>query len=146
MKDLIKEIYTYVPIYILEYVKLLSNPKSYVAQQNAMLDSNMDGGHVVLVKALSFMGMSCCISLIFFYPATKNNIFFLDFFGILITQTVVWSVVMAGILQLSWRIVGGRAKFENYLITQSYTYGILLLLFVLFCLILFDLYGNFKIQ
>jgi hypothetical protein len=116
MKDLLEKIISYLPIYIPDLVRIVSGPKRFVAQRNK-------GAEGDLIKAFTFLGISMSIFFILQAPlAVTGKEFVTDTasHGILY---LLFVVVLSAILCASWRIVGGKAGYQQLLITASYYAG-----------------------
>src|SRR5215470_3178417 len=123
MKDLLEKILSYLPGYILDLARILSGPKKFVAERNK-------GDEGDLVKAFTFLGVSL-------------SIFFILQGGFIAAQKFLTNAIMDGILyllfiaifsaiiQLCWKIVGGKAEYQRFLITSSYYVGVLSIGFAL---------------
>jgi len=123
MKDLLEKILAYLPGYILDLARILSGPKQFVAERNK-------GDEGDLVKAFTFLGVSL-------------SIFFILQGGFVAVQKFLTNAIMDGILyllfiaifsaiiQLCWKIVGGKAEYQRFLITSSYYVGVLSIGFAL---------------
>lgn len=116
MKDLLEKILAYLPGYILDLARILSGPKQFVAERNKGTEGD-------LVKAFTFFGVSLSIFFIlqggfvapkdFLDNAIKDGILYLIFIAI-------FSVI----IQVCWRIVGGKAEYQRFLITSAYYVGV----------------------
>ncbi|HJZ65800.1 MAG TPA: hypothetical protein VKD70_15850 [Candidatus Acidoferrum sp.] len=117
MKEVLEKILSYLPVYIPDLVRIISGPKRFVA------------GHIKrkgeLVKAFTFFGVS--LSIFFLLQAditVRGRGFTTDFIvhGILYLLSVA---IFTVVLRLSWRIVGGRADYQGFLIATLYYVGVL---------------------
>ena len=114
MKDLLEKIVSYLPVYIPDLIRLVSSPKSFVAERNT-------GSEGDLTRPFTFLGVSRGISFILQAGVPAKNFFYrlcsprnsVSFFV----------VVFSAILRLSWKIVGGKAEYKSYLTTSSYYFG-----------------------
>jgi hypothetical protein len=116
MKDLLEKILSYLPVYIPDLVRIVSGPKRFVAERNK-------GSEEDLIKAFTFLGVSLAIFFILQAGVPAKD--FLTDTAIHGILYLLFVVVFSGILRLSWRIVGGRAEYESFLITSSYYVGVL---------------------
>lgn len=120
MKELLEKIVSYLPVYVPDFVRLVSGPKSFVAERN----KKNEGG---LVRAFTFLGVSLAIFFILqwgFVAPGKASSTDAAIHGILY---VLFVVGFSGILRLSWKIVGGKARYDRFLITTSYYVGVCLI-------------------
>jgi len=120
MRDSLEKIVSYLPVYIPDLVQIVSGPKQFVAERNR--ENKAD-----IVKAFTFFGVSLSI---FFILQSGFNVPGKDFWtnaaihGILY---LLFVVLFSAVLRLSWKIVGGKADYQRFLITSSYYMGVLLM-------------------
>jgi hypothetical protein len=118
MKDLLEKILSYLPVYIPDLIHIVSRPKHFVAERNK-------GNEGDLIKAFTFLGVSLAIFFILQAPVTTLGRSLLNDTasrGILYLLSIV---VFSAVLLLSWRIVGGKATYQGYLLTSSYYGGVI---------------------
>jgi hypothetical protein len=119
MKDLLEKILSYLPVYIPDLVRLVSSPKHFVAEHNK-------GNEGELIKAFTFFGVSLSIFFILQADVTVRGRGFVTDAAIHGTLYLLFVVIFSAILRFSWKIVGGKAEYEGFLITSSYYVGVLL--------------------
>ncbi len=118
MKDLLEKILSYLPVYIPDLVRIVSGPKHFVAERNK-------GNEVDLIKAFTFLGVSLSI---FFILQAGTTVPGKDFYAVATIHGILYLlfvVAFSGILRLSWKIVGGKAEYQSFLITSLYYVGVL---------------------
>ena len=118
MKDLLEKILSYLPAYIPDLVSIFSGPKRFVSERNK-------GNEGDLIKAFTFLGVSMSIFFILQAPFHMVGREFLSDAGAHGILYLLFIVVFSAIVWLSWRIVGGKAPYQSFLITCSYYMGVL---------------------
>ncbi len=116
MKDLLEKILSYLPVYIPDLVRIISSPKHFVAERNK-------GSEGDLIKAFTFLGVS--LSIFFILQAGVPGKDFLTDTAIHGILYLLFVVIFSAVLWLSWKIVGGKANYQSFLITSSYYVGVL---------------------
>jgi len=116
MKDLLEKILSYLPVYIPDLMRLLGGPKKFVAERNK-------GSEGDVAKAFAFLGVSLSIFFILQGSLVAANVF--------LTNAIVYGVlyllfvgIFSGIIQLCWKIVGGKAMYQRFLVISSYYVGV----------------------
>jgi hypothetical protein len=118
MKDLLEKILAYLPGYIPDIVGIVSNPRRFIARRNQGSERN-------LIKAITFLGISISISAILQAPiAISGKDFATDAASHAILY-ILFVIIFSAILRFSWRIVGGKADYYQFLITSSYYAGVI---------------------
>jgi hypothetical protein len=128
MKDLIVIILSELSRYLESLVGLLSGPKTFVP----VLYENNDKS---LVPSFTFLGISYILYSLLFSSFLPTGVDFLQRTASHAIFLLVASLVNVGVLQISWRIVGGRSCFNKQLIIFLY-YGSVRLLIIGTCIIL----------
>ena len=128
MQDLLKEIFASIPKYISNFARVLTGPKSFIASRNV----DREGA---LTEALTFAGISFCLAMILITPRIPDEVDFWKFFGARLISNLILIACAAGVLRLAWKIVGGQASFDKFLIVYSYYFGVafLMLFLVMLC-------------
>jgi hypothetical protein len=128
MKDLIVIILSELARYLESLVGLLAGPKTFVRT----LDENTDKP---LVQSFTFLGISYILYELLFASLLPTGVDFLQRTASHAIFLLVASLVNVGVLQISWRIVGGRSCFNKQFIIFLY-YGSVRLLIIGTCIIL----------
>ena len=118
MKDLADLALSQIPKYVSNFTSLVASPIQFIRSFNPYKDS-------ALSEAFVFLGISLIITFILKAPLLpapdKVNTF------AYIAADGVWKVTMVAIvaasMRLAWRIVGGPATFERYLIINCLYFG-----------------------
>jgi hypothetical protein len=118
MKDLLEKILLYLPVYIPDLVRIVSGPKRFVAERN-----NGDEGE--LIKAFTFLGVSLAIFFILQADIPVRGRGFVLDLGIHGILYLLFVVFLSAVLRFSWKIVGGKAEYQGFLVTTSYLVGVL---------------------
>lgn len=117
MQALIKEILASIPKYLSNFLQVLTKPRVFVTERNFDQEN-------ALTEALAFVGISIALTMILmapFRPAEKD---FWAYFGGWLLLSLLLILFSAGILRLSWKLVGGKAPFEKLLKVHSYHFGV----------------------
>jgi hypothetical protein len=116
LKDLILKIIGYLPRYLNEFGDLLVAPKRFLRVRNVKPQETLS-------DALVFLGVSLSVGVIMQLQLLPKG---LDVWGSLAgvaTSTLVGLALMASVLRLAWRFVGGKASTRSYFVTQAYVSG-----------------------
>lgn len=124
MKDLLKEIFASIPKYISNFAKVSTGPKTFIASRNIDQES-------ALTEALTFAGISFALAMILITPRIPDDVDFWKFFATRLISNLILIACTAGVLRLAWKIVGGQASFDKFLIVYSYYFGVTFLMFFL---------------
>lgn len=119
MKDLASLVLSQIPKYISNFASLVSSPIRFIRNYNPYKES-------ALSEAFVFLGISLVITFILKAPLLpapdKVNTF------AYIAADGLWKVTMvmivAASMRLAWRIVGGAATFDRYLIINCLYFGV----------------------
>lgn len=120
MKELLDKILAYLPVYIPDLVRIISGPKRFVAERNRENEGD-------LIKAFTFLGASMAIFFILQAPVSTSGQAFLTETASRGILYLLFIVVFSAVLRLSWRIVGGKANYQRFLLTSSYYGGVILI-------------------
>lgn len=127
MKDFLQQIISRLPLYGSELIGLLSGPKQFVAAQNLSLRNTA-------TDAFVFLGISIVIALVAQIPMLPASTELLKFSALAI-QAVIGFVIVVVVLYLSWKIVGGKLGFKQYVIVSCYYSGVAALFGAVFTLV-----------
>jgi len=119
MKDLADLVLSQIPKYISNFARLVASPIQFIRNYNLYKES-------ALAEAFVFLGISLIITFILKAPLLpapdKVNTF------AYIAADGLWKVtivmVIAASMRLAWRMVGGPATFERYLILNCFYFGV----------------------
>jgi hypothetical protein len=117
MKDIVKEILAAIPRFILAFIDLLFQPKTFLTKQ-------VPNDEKKLTDALIFLGVSLVITLIIkipLLPVQTNEVKYLSSdaiwkFTILFIETVV--------IRISWNLMGSKTDFKDFFILNAYCFGV----------------------
>src|SRR5215470_9403376 len=118
MKEVLEKILLYLPVYIPDLVRIVSGPKHFVAEHSKRKGE--------LIKAFTFFGVSLSIFFILQADITVGGRSFETDFAIHGFLHLLSVAIFTVILRLSWKIVGGKAEYQGFLITTLYYVGVML--------------------
>jgi hypothetical protein len=123
MKELLQILLSELSRYLISLFGLLSGPKSFVRTLN---EDNKES----LVAGFTFLGVSFALYSLLQAPLLPPDVDFLRWTLSQAVPTLIAFIAGLGLLQVSWRIVGGKAPFNRQLITYAYFAGVGVLIFV----------------
>src|SRR4030095_6762655 len=120
MKDLFEKLIGLVPAYFDALLPLVTGPKHFIAKRVSRDKSAMQ-------KALVFLAVSFLIGWILKIPLSRkdNPLLELGPDGVFV---LIYIMTYGAALCLAWRIAGGRAEIQRFLIIHFYYSGVLTLL------------------
>jgi hypothetical protein len=120
MKDLFEKLIGLVPAYFDALLPLVTGPKHFIAKRLSRDKSAMQ-------KALVFLAVSFLIGWILKIPLSRkdNPLLELGPDGVFV---LIYIMTYGAALCLAWRIAGGRAEIQKFLIIHFYYSGVLTLL------------------
>ncbi len=117
MKDLIEKIIVYLPKYFVEFALCFTRPKRFMSTKTTDADSFMSDALLFLAISLVLFTLLSTITV-----QTKSDIWTqLLRNGVYFILSVLSS---ATAIQISWRMVGGKASFLSYFTTNAYFLGV----------------------
>ena len=128
MKDLIDKLLAAIPAYVRQMLELLRDPRGFVEK----LDLDSD---TVLQDALTFLAISFGLTFIAEIPMLPDKQNKEILFGVGAVQAAIGFVVTVVLLDLSWRIVGGKLSFKKFTIVTCYFTSVSTLLFLMVTLV-----------
>ncbi len=135
MKDLIGKLLAAIPAYVRQMIDLLRDPRTFVEK----LDLDSD---IVLQNALTFLAISFGLTFIAEIPLLPDKQSKEIMFGIAAVQAALGFVVSVVLLDLSWRIVGGKLSFKKFVIVTCYFTGVSTLLFLMLALVAWGVFSS----
>jgi len=117
MKEVLEKILLYLPVYIPDLVRIISGPKRFVAEHIKRKGE--------LVKAFTFFGVSLSIFFLLQADITVGGRDFKTDFAIHGILHLLSAAIFTVILRISWKIVGGKADYQGFLIATLYYVGVL---------------------
>ena len=133
MTELIQKISEYAPRYIMTFVSLVSDPKEFMEQQRRDSKDSKDS----LETSLAFFGTSLILFTIFqipvLVPFVETDFPQVIFYAIGISITMILAVFLYSVaLHISWRLVGWRNSIRRFFETETYFWGISLVVIAAF--------------
>lgn len=128
MKELIDKLLAAIPAYVRQLIDLLRDPRGFVEK----LDLDSD---TVLQEALTFLAISFGLTFIAEIPMLPDKQSKEILFGVAAVQAAIGFVVTVVLLDLSWRIVGGKLSFKKFIIVTCYFTSVSTLLFLMVTLV-----------
>ena len=116
MNDLVKLVFAQIPKYLFNFFNLVSGPKRFVRKRNVYNDQS-------LTEATTFLAISFVLTLILKTPFIPD----VNFWQYIATsgfQSLIELALLAALLRLAWRLVGGNAPFGRFFITFCYYYAV----------------------
>lgn len=119
MKDILDRILSYFPSYIGDIALLAIGPKRFMEQQRSIEDRSLE-------KPLTFLGISLALCFVLQASLPPRREFWADAgpHGLLY---LIGTIALAAVVRLSWRVVGGRATFQQVLRITCYYCSVVLL-------------------
>ena len=114
MKELIEQIITYIPTYLLTLGKLVARPKTFLAQTQPDTDVGFRSG-------LQFLSVSIVLFSIAVTPVVPKASDIWTRVATVAVLLLLGNASMACALRLAWRIVGGRSHVSVFLYSFAYT-------------------------
>ena len=121
MKELIEKILAYIPSYLLTLGKLLARPKTFLA-------GSQPDTEVGFQNALQFLVITVVLFVIVLSPLEPKKSDVWTRVATLSILEVLGVAVMACVLRLGWRIVGGRSTIRSFFTLYAYLSSVVLLL------------------
>ena len=121
MKDIVEQILGYLPKYLPEFIKVFAGPKSAISARN---QGNPDD----LKQALIFFG----VSFFLIFPFQRALLPSQHEFWAHIAQSVAIvffvGLASAALIRLAWRVLGGKAPLEKFIVVYCYFSGVILII------------------
>jgi hypothetical protein len=125
MKDILEQILGYLPKYLPEFLRVFAGPKSAISERN-------QGKSDDLKQALIFFGISFFLIFPFQRALIPNQQELWTHIAQSVAIALFFGLASAALIRLAWRIVGGSAPLENFVVVYCYSFGILLVI-IMFC-------------
>jgi len=124
MKDLVEILWRSLATYIPILVAVVTAPRTTILEQIAEPEGRFQ-------RALSFVGVTVAIGFLLQAPLARDASELMSVAGSMIAFKVVAILLFAGIITLSFRIVGGSGSFETTLSAYLYSVSPIYLLLIL---------------
>ena len=127
MKELLELVLRRLPAYAGQWLSLLSEPKRFLARQDLAAKG-------ALPDALVFLGVSLALAFIAQLPLLTGSPDPLTSLSVRATVTFLSLLLTVAVLQLCWRVVGGKGELKATFLLSCYIVGFSMLLFLAFLL------------
>jgi len=121
MKDIVQQILSYLPNYIPEFLRVFSSPKLAISERN-------QGQTKDLREALSFYGISFFLVFPFARILAPSQLDLWENIAQSVTLSLFWGLASAAMTRLAWRIVGGDAPLDRFVVIQCYFSGVCMII------------------
>ncbi len=127
MKELLQNIISYIPVYLTEFLALVSGPKRFIRRKKLQEPEGLN-------DALLFFGLSIALSFIISLPLHPSGKDFWEYFGFHATYLLLIVVLNAAGCRLAWFLVGGKAPLMPFVILYGYYAGVILFIYTFFAI------------
>lgn len=117
MKEVLEQILSQIPEYILNFGKLLAMPIKFMRDHNK-------GEEPPLTQPFIFLGISLVLTFVIRVPMLQNDVNTLGFIAADALWKIVIILIVAAAMKIAWQIVGGRATFQSLLVANCYYFGV----------------------
>lgn len=128
MDEIIKQVFTAIPQYLLNFFKLLSSPRQYPLDK---LPKNEGEIKASVTEALKFILISYSLLVILNGWKDKSANVLKDL-GVVGVSTLIQMSLFVSAIYLAWKIAGSTKQFFDYFVIYSYLYGMVFVIIALF--------------
>ena len=128
MKELAKDVMNSVPQYLINFSKMFGSPRQFPIQQ---LPADEQGNKESLTNALKFGLISLVlIVLLNYYRLDKEVVENIYSELAAVSMAIILVICLSTLcIYLSWCIFGSKRKFIDYLIINSYSFGVIFVIY-----------------
>jgi hypothetical protein len=128
MDEIIKKTLVAIPEYLLNFFKLISQPRQFPLDK---LPKNEQDANNALTEALKFLLISYVLIVILNLWKSNKDITYKDL-GVVAVATLVQMSLFVFAIYSAWKIFGSKKRFLDYFIIYSYQIGIYLIIIGIF--------------
>jgi len=123
MTEFLKQVFAQIPLFLSSFARAFGQPRAFGSEIEG--ETGKSTRTTRMNDAVLFLGICLCITAI-----SKSAVFgSAGVTALYIAKDALWKVFLimavAGLMWLSWRLVGGGAKYDKYVAANCYYFGIL---------------------
>jgi len=129
----------FAPAYATDLAGLIASPKTFLANKNR-------GGDQDWANALIFFAISTIISFTIQATGVKLDADFVTDVIKTMLFLAIFTLTLAVVIKVAWRLVGGRAPLHSIILTQLYVFSIYMLISCVISLVFVSLHAIFYLN